>query len=532
MSNQVNDENVGLLRQLVTTVQKKNDKEKVDNSIKMKPAKVIGVDEDTYKVFVYFIDDTEQNAYTFYNKSGEVLTEGDNVRVYYTTNSAKGWIGAKCGEPSIKESTVYGGEGVGRPSPWDKTSEYFNYYDEKNHNIAGDSTLTESLYATARGYYTQATGYYSSAEGSYTKATYSCTHAEGNNTEASGFCSHAEGLDTKASGQRSHAEGNNTTASGSNSHAEGERTSATGESSHADGYGTQATGYASYASGQYTQATNSFAHAEGNGSVASGQTSHAEGQYTTASGSMSHSEGSNCVASGIYSHAEGFYSQTGMNAYAAHTEGNNTTASGSYSHSEGNFSSASGDGSHAEGNSTSASGQNSHAEGSNCVSTGEASHTGGESCTASLPQSFAHGYGLKMPEDGKSGTAVLGQYNDYSDKNIIFSIGNGSSDSNRSNAFSVDNNGNIYCNSIIQTGTTTAADWSDDNSDGLTYTAVSENVIKYGEVTYTFTTTDTGEYTGVTTSTGKSMTANIPAGLGNIQTHNAAFIALAMMSLK
>lgn len=103
MSNQVNDENVGLLKQLVTTVQKKNDKEKVDNSIKMKPAKVIGVDEDTYKVFAYFIDDTEQNAYTFYNKSGEVLSEGDNVRVYYTTNPAKGWIGARCGETNIKE---------------------------------------------------------------------------------------------------------------------------------------------------------------------------------------------------------------------------------------------------------------------------------------------------------------------------------------------------------------------------------------------------------------------------------------------
>ena len=103
MSKQVNDENVGLLRQLVTTVQKKNDKEKVDNSIKMKPAKVIGIDEDTYKVFVYFIDDTEQNAYTFYNKSGEVLTEGDSVRVYYTTNPAKGWIGTRCGEPNIKE---------------------------------------------------------------------------------------------------------------------------------------------------------------------------------------------------------------------------------------------------------------------------------------------------------------------------------------------------------------------------------------------------------------------------------------------
>lgn len=112
MSNQVNDENVGLLKQLVTTVQKKNDKEKVDNSIKMKPAKVIGVDEDTYKVFAYFIDDAEQNAYTFYNKSGEVLTEGDNVRVYYTTNPAKGWIGARMGEPVYPEVDSGGTEVV------------------------------------------------------------------------------------------------------------------------------------------------------------------------------------------------------------------------------------------------------------------------------------------------------------------------------------------------------------------------------------------------------------------------------------
>lgn len=97
------DSNVELLKQAFTAIQKKNDKEKVDNSINVKPAKVIGIDEDTHKVFTYFIDDTEQNAYTFYNKSGEVLSEGDTVRVYYTTNPAKGWIGARCGEPNIKE---------------------------------------------------------------------------------------------------------------------------------------------------------------------------------------------------------------------------------------------------------------------------------------------------------------------------------------------------------------------------------------------------------------------------------------------
>lgn len=97
------DSNVELLKQAISGMHKKIDKEKVDNSINVKPAKVIGVDEETYKVFVYFLDDVNQREYTFYNKSGEVINEGDNVKVYYTTNPAKGWIGARCGIPVIKE---------------------------------------------------------------------------------------------------------------------------------------------------------------------------------------------------------------------------------------------------------------------------------------------------------------------------------------------------------------------------------------------------------------------------------------------
>lgn len=92
-------DNVDLLKQIVTSVQKKNDKEQVNDTIRTKPAKVIGVDEETYKVFVYFLEDTEQKEYTFYNKSGEILSEGDTVKVFYTTNVAKGWIGARNGEP-------------------------------------------------------------------------------------------------------------------------------------------------------------------------------------------------------------------------------------------------------------------------------------------------------------------------------------------------------------------------------------------------------------------------------------------------
>lgn len=95
------DNNVELLKQAFTAIQKKNDKEKPDNSINMKPAKVIGTDDDTHKVFAYFLDDAEQQQYTFYNKSGENISEGDTVKIFYTTNPAKGWVGARAGEPDI-----------------------------------------------------------------------------------------------------------------------------------------------------------------------------------------------------------------------------------------------------------------------------------------------------------------------------------------------------------------------------------------------------------------------------------------------
>ena len=50
------DENSELLTELISTVQKKNDKEKVDDSVKSKQARVIGVDDETHKVFVYFLE--------------------------------------------------------------------------------------------------------------------------------------------------------------------------------------------------------------------------------------------------------------------------------------------------------------------------------------------------------------------------------------------------------------------------------------------------------------------------------------------
>lgn len=80
-----------------------------------------------------------------------------------------------------------------------------------------------------------------------------------------------------------------------------------------------------------------------------------------ASGQHSHAEGSSTTASGDYSHAEGYY--TTASGHTSHAEGRQTKASGSYSHAEGAYTTASGSYSHAEGYQTTAMGPYSHVEG-------------------------------------------------------------------------------------------------------------------------------------------------------------------------
>ena len=134
---------------------------------------------------------------------------------------------------------------------------------------------------------------------------------------------------------------------------------------------------------------NHTAVAENSGTTASGIGSHAEGGGTTASGSCSHAEGGGTKASN----------------YASHAEGGGTTASGSQAH--------------AEGGGTTASGSNAHAEGFNTIANHRSQHTFGE-------------YNI---EDPSSATAA-------SHGNYIEIVGNGTSSSNRSNARTLDWNGN------------------------------------------------------------------------------------------
>lgn len=86
--------------------------------------------------------------------------------------------------------------------------------------------------------------------------------------------------------------------------------------------------------GYQTMASGSDSHAEGNASKALGDTSHAEGWHCTTSGDCSHAEGKETIASGTASHAEGSRETTASGA-ASHAEGTTTTAQGNCSHSEG-----------------------------------------------------------------------------------------------------------------------------------------------------------------------------------------------------
>ena len=179
------------------------------------------------------------------------------------------------------------------------------------------------------------------------------------------------------------------------------------------------------------KATGDCSHAEGTGTTASGKYSHAEGYQTTASGKYSHVEGSNTTASGDDSHAEGY--QTTASGDDSHAEGYQTTASGQDSHAEGYQTTASGQDSHAEGYQTTASGQDSHVEGSNTTASGDYSHAEGQSTIAN--HRSQHVFGELNIEDPSTAEA-------YEKGTYVEIVGNGSNSRSRSNARTLDWQGN------------------------------------------------------------------------------------------
>ena len=156
-----------------------------------------------------------------------------------------------------------------------------------------------------------------------------------------------------------------------------------------------------------------------------GENSFAVGDNTTASGASSHAEGYYTKASGINSHAEGNSTTASVNN--SHAEGSSTTASGTSSHAEGKNTTASGDfGSHAEGISTTASGESSHAEGDSTKASSTSQHVQGKFNIEDTANKYAH------------------------------IVGNGTTDNKRSNAHTLDWEGNAwFAGKLSQEGTPT-----------------------------------------------------------------------------
>ena len=236
-------------------------------------------------------------------------------------------------------------------------------------------------------------------------------------SSSTGLNSVAEGISTTAQGNGCHAEGTGTIASHSNAHAEGLGTQAIANAAHAEGFNTVASSDYAHAEGAGTRATGYAAHAEGGGTTVSGEYAHAEGSGSTASNNAAHAEGSGTQATANSAHAEGGGAQA--RAYAAHAEGGGTTASGECAHAEGGGTTASGAWSHAEGGSTCAIGPGSHAEGTGTYAKNAYQHVGGK---------------FNVHDPSTANSEQIGTYAEI--------IGNGISDTQRSNARTLDWQGN------------------------------------------------------------------------------------------
>ena len=176
-------------------------------------------------------------------------------------------------------------------------------------------------------------------------------------------------------------------------------------------------GNSSFAYGQNVESSGTRSFAVGTKTTATAVSSHAEGSNTTSSGAGSHAEGGYTTASDAYSHAEGYY----------------TEATEEYSHAEGGWSKATGFGAHAEGYRSTASGEHSHAEGSTTEASGNDSHAEGTYTIAN--HKSQHVFGRYNTEDNSTNAA-----NDYG--NYAEIVGNGTSALIRSNARTLDWNGN------------------------------------------------------------------------------------------
>ena len=309
--------------------------------------------------------------------------------------------------------------------------------------IATGQTSATHEYAFALGFGSQAIEQGAFAIGFNDTASGPYSLAMGYKTMSSGYFSTTIGYRTTASARISTAMGFETKASGDASTALGNRTTASGHSSIAMGFQTISSFFASTAMGSNTMASGNSSTAMGSGTSASGLNSTAMGGGTTASGNMSTAMGNSTMA--------GEQSSTAM--------GDFTTASGHSSTAMGHLTTAISFGSTAMGIETTASGDASTAMGWKTIASGINSIATGNETKAKGDNSTALG-GITIARSYNS--FVIGSYNDtlttssltsWVGTDPLFVIGNGITETNRSNAMTVLKNGNIGLGTMTPQGT-------------------------------------------------------------------------------
>ena len=199
-------------------------------------------------------------------------------------------------------------------------------------------------------------------------------------------------------------------------------------------------GIASHAEGYLTEATGNYSHSEGLTAKAIGRSTHAEGTETLAQGDASHAEGTRSKALGNESHAEGY--EVTASSHFAHAEGYKTLAGYDETYTYADSDVHRGEYAHAEGEGTRAINYAAHAEGKFTIAAGTASHAGGEGSRATGLRSFTHGWYTNAKVDDQF---VIGKFN-TNNANALFIVGNGTSDTARSNLFEITTNDGVKYN--------------------------------------------------------------------------------------
>jgi len=435
-----------------------------------------------------------------------LFVSSDSIRAYIDNSSAKGPKGgfAIGGFGTVKDrSGHYFDVSTDTSRIINPSQNRILWYPLKNAFLAGRVLIEKpdsvGINSFATGYESKSIGQFSQAMGFKSVARGDFATAIGKRAVANKVNSFAFGDNAKALNSDSYAFGAFSEASGLGSFAfgyagrdstgpTGRNTVASGNFAFALGLGSQATGESAFAFGADNKATNYFSMAMGLSTTSSGWASTTLGFKTQATAGVSMAAGLETVASGPHSFAGGDHSEA--LSFSAFSYGYYNSAGGANSAALGQRTKATGENSFATGQFTEANGKNSVAIGTQTLTEYEGSFAGGGRSKAVNVSSFAYGYmttasgphsaafglrtmaavnqafatgdstkaaGLNSFTSGLGtisnsfAAVVLGRFNDtilmtnpgwYIPTDPAFVIGNGTSNTNRKNAFIVLQNGN------------------------------------------------------------------------------------------